>query len=242
MNPLFSMRENKPLHQFDQIARTVRKVFLPRFGEARTDELIRQTRKEFEAIIPLLPDIGAKKVFSDFLLFTGMYLAMYRVLKKEGMQVEEMGNLIWEIGVTYVRSVPKFIPRLMGGMNFSKRYLEKLEQRAAESRQRKYAGDYVYDFIPGDGVNFDYGVDYVECASHKFLQAQRAGELTRFICPMDILYSQTLGWGLKRTTTLAEGGQRCDFRFQQGGKTQVAVPRSLQLYWEKEKHNRLFEM
>jgi hypothetical protein len=48
-----------------------------------------------------------------------------------------------------------------------------------------------------------------------------------YLCPADILYSQALGWGLMRTTTLAEGAARCDFRFKKGGVTRVAVPEPL---------------
>jgi hypothetical protein len=36
-----------------------------------------------------------------------------------------------------------------------------------------------------------------------------------------------LGWGLRRTMTLAEGGERCDFRFKKGGETCVPIPPSL---------------
>lgn len=48
--------------------------------------------------------------------------------------------------------------------------------------------------------------------------------------PADILYSRALGWGLTRTTMLAEGAERCDFRFRQGAETQVAVPEPLAQY------------
>jgi hypothetical protein len=37
-----------------------------------------------------------------------------------------------------------------------------------------------------------------------------------------------LGWGLTRTVTLAEGAERCDFRFKKGGETKVTVPEPLQ--------------
>lgn len=84
--------------------------------------------------------------------------------------------------------------------------------------------DYVYDFIPGDGITFDYGVDYLECASCKFLAKQGAPELAPYLCPVDVLYSEALGWGLTRTKTLAEGADKCDFRFKKGGSTNVAVP------------------
>ena len=84
--------------------------------------------------------------------------------------------------------------------------------------------DYVYDFIPGDGKTFDYGVDYLECASCKFLAKHGATELAAYLCPVDILYREALGWGLTRTLTLAEGANKCYFRFKKGGPTNVAVP------------------
>jgi hypothetical protein len=109
-------------------------------------------------------------------------------------------------------------------MNFSRLYLRRLRKRALESHQRKYPDDYVYDFVEGDGKSFDYGVDYLECASCKFLAKQGAPELAPYLCPADILYSEALGWGLLRTMTLAEGAEKCDFRFKKGGPTKVAVP------------------
>ena len=33
--------------------------------------------------------------------------------------------------------------------------------------------------------------------------------------------SEELGWGLRRTMTIAGGGQRCDFRFRKGQPTEV---------------------
>jgi hypothetical protein len=90
-----------------------------------------------------------------------------------------------------------------------------------------YPDDYVYNFIPGDGKTFDYGVDYIECASCKFLAKHGAPELAPYLCPVDILYSKALGWGLTRTMTLAEGADKCDFRFKQGRPTNVAVPAAM---------------
>jgi hypothetical protein len=106
--------------------------------------------------------------------------------------------------------------------------LNRLRKRANESHQRKYTYDYVFNFIEGDGKAFDYGVDYLECASCKFLTKQGAPELAPYLCPVDILYSDALGWGLMRTTTLAEGADRCDFRFKRGGSTKIAVPVAMQ--------------
>ena len=82
-------------------------------------------------------------------------------------------------------------------------------------------------FVNGNGQDFDYGIDYTECASCKFLIAQNALELAPYVCAVDKAASEMMGWGLSRTMTLAEGGEKCDFRFKKGGKTDVAMPQSL---------------
>jgi hypothetical protein len=82
-------------------------------------------------------------------------------------------------------------------------------------------------YVEGDGQDFDYGIDYIECASCKFLHEQDAAELGPYVCAVDKVASEMLGWGLRRTMTLAEGGVRCDFRFKKGGKTCVTIPQSL---------------
>ena len=56
----------------------------------------------------------------------------------------------------------------------------------------------------------------MECSSCKLLKAQDAMELAPFVCAIDKVTSELLGWGLTRTMTLAEGFEKCDFRFKKG--------------------------
>ena len=82
-------------------------------------------------------------------------------------------------------------------------------------------------FVHGDGKEFDYEFDYIECAVLNFYRQQGAAELVPYLCAIDKIASELLGWGLRRTMTLAEGGAKCDFRFKKGGKTCVEIPQSL---------------
>jgi len=221
-------RKARFLREFDLVAKSARSVLNEYFVGENVNRLLAETRREFEALIPQLPYIGGKQPFTEFIVFTGMLLAVYRVSKAHGKTVERTGDLVYEIGRAFLKSSPAFLARFFGGMNFSRFYLRRLRKRAIESHQRKYPDDYVFNFVEGDGQTFDYGVDYIECASCKFLAKQGAPELTPYLCPVDILYSKSLGWGLTRTMTLAEGAERCDFRFKKGGKTKEAVPASMQ--------------
>jgi hypothetical protein len=149
---------------------------------------------------------------------------MYRVLTRRGETVEQVGTLAYDASAAFLKAYPGFLRRFFGRMTFSRIYLQRLQKRAAESEQRRYPADYVYRFVEGDGETYDYGVDYVECATVKFLKEQGAPELASYLCAADRLYSEALGWGLMRTMTLAEGAEKCDFRFKKGGETIVLLP------------------
>jgi predicted ArsR family transcriptional regulator len=108
------------------------------------------------------------------------------------------------------------------------RWLRRLaKKRAIRSQQRIYPANFVMEFVEGDGQEFDYGVDYIECANCKFLQAEHAFEIAPYVCATDKPISELMGWGLYRTTTIADGSPTCEFRFKKGGMTKVVIPQSL---------------
>jgi len=215
------------LAEFDGVVGRVHHLFLARFGAEQTDAMVSETRREYESLLGQLPDVGGQQPFTRFVIATGWFLAMYRALQAHGHSVEEAGQLIYDVTRVYLQAVPGFASSLLGFMTFTPLYKARLKKRARASHQRRLPGDYVYNYVDGDGRAFDYGVDYVECASLKFLQAQGAPELAPYLCAADHIYSELMGWGLKRTQTLAEGAGCCDFRFKRGGKTDVALPPGL---------------
>ena len=119
---------------------------------------------------------------------------------------------------------PAFLRSLMGRLQFSKFMLRKMQQAARRSQERKYAGDWVYEVVVGDGQPFNFGIDYAECAIVKFMNAQDANELTPYLCNTDYVVSKMTATGLRRTMTLAWGCEKCDFRYLKGEETQEAWP------------------
>lgn len=215
------------LWEFDLVARSAHSVVEEYFDED-TGALIAEARREFETLIPQFPYIGGKQPHTEFIVFTGMLLAVYRVNTMYGKAVEQTGEMVFEMGRAFLNSFPTFLLRLFMPLNFSDRAMDRMRKGAIETQKRKYPEGYVIEFVEGDGKNFDYGADYLECASCKFLTKHGVPELAPYLCPVDIHYSRALGWGLTRTMTLAEGADRCDFRFKKGGPTNVAVPAVLQ--------------
>jgi hypothetical protein len=215
------------LKSFDRSVANAKQVLVSHFGEELAHSLIRQARCEYEVIIPHIPYIGDKSPFLIFLLPTSRYLAVYQVLRRQGLGFEEAGRIIYQMNESELNNIPILLRRIAGYLWFSPWYLRRLRKRAKESQERKYPGGYVLTFIEGDGKTFDYGFDYTECAGYKFLNQQNAPELAPFLCAVDKVASDLLGWGLTRTMTIAEGCTKCDFRYKKGRSTNIVLPPSI---------------
>jgi hypothetical protein len=183
----------------------------------------RESLAEFEKLIPELPYIGGdQNPLTGNLVFSASALAFYRVMKRHGKadkrhpSIEEIGELLYRIMEAWIGRYPRFIRHLMGAYYMSKLSRRLSRRRAPLSQERQYAGDWVFEYVEGDGETFEWGRDYVECGIVKFLHTQGADELTPYLCLTDYALFGALGIELKRTMTLAEGCEKCDFRFKKG--------------------------
>ena len=208
------------LKDLENIFKKMKPFIAYRFGD-EASEIIGETRREYEALIPRIPYVGGQEPFTRYIITAAQYTALYRVLQSHGMSLEEVGQYIYDLTDAFLSSYPRLFLRFLTGSIFSKGFIQKARKRAEETQTREYPENYVFNFIEGDGTEFDYGVDYTECGVCKFLEAVGALELAPYICNIDIINSDKYGWGLKRTMTIAEGYPTCDFRFKKGGKTKV---------------------
>ena len=88
-------RRKRFLLEFDLVAKSSHSVIGRHINE-NADILLSETRREFESLIPQLPYVGGKQPFTEFVVFTGMLLAVYRVGKARGKTVEQTGVMIHE--------------------------------------------------------------------------------------------------------------------------------------------------
>lgn len=191
-----------------------RSIMSSRFGDDLTDMILKETYQEYEALIPEIPQV------SDFTtrkhIESTWSLALYRVLKRHGKTVEEAGQISCEILSARLNSIPLPLRRVTAEKGFSK---EEMIKAAKESQKRLYPEDSVWSFVEGDGVEFDSGVDFTECGVGKFFRAQGASELVPYMCQQDFIVAKAFGMELVRTTTIAEGGKKCDLRYKRSRET-----------------------
>ena len=195
------------------------------FHDIQTYLLIDEFLKEYETLIPRLPYTGGERNLNNRdLIQSSWALAIYRVLHRRGKSVEEVGEFLYKSREALILTFPKVLIRFYSWYRFTGFFKNKWRRFALETQKREHPDNFVVTFVESDGKEFDYGYDYSECANLKFFESQGASELSPYICTTDILASKALNMGLKRTTTLALGGEKCDFRFRRGRETQEKWP------------------
>jgi hypothetical protein len=217
-HPYYLQNRAKLLKEHRKMAQAGQAFAAGRYGEAFASTLLRESLAEFEELIPILPYIGGKQnPLTGNLVSSAGALAMHRVMQRHGKPVEETGELLYRLTEVWIGRYPRFVRHLMGRYYLSRFSQRQSKKRAALSQQRRYPGDWVRMHVAGDGQTFEWGVDYLECGIVKFLHSQGVDELAPYLCQLDYALFGALGISLARTKTLADGDEKCDFRFKWGG-------------------------
>jgi hypothetical protein len=230
----YILRKSKLLRNFDKTANIVKEVFVSRYGADLAEDILKDARREYEALIPRLPYIGGNvPALRTFLIISAWELAVYCAMKKHGKTVKEAWEMCNEALTVRLKKVSMPVRYLLN-LYFFSNFVKKRARKIAERTQTHPLGVFAFNFVEGDGKHFDWGVDYTGCSIYKFMCDQDAKEFAPYVCLSDIALSDTFGWGLIRTMTLAEGFDRCDFRFKKGGDTRIAST-----VWQTEKTSRV---
>lgn len=211
--------------QLGRLFKSSRKI-LPNYIDADPAEKVEgETYTEFKSLLAVLPYIGGE---ANILTFTfvssAAALGYMRVLEKYGLPVATIGNVLNKVYADVHASLPGVVRWLLRRSEFSKRHCAQLQDYARESQLRQYPANWVMEYVEGDGVEFDYGCDYTECAVLKFYRAMDTERFMPYVCVMDFTASHVLRTGLQRTTSLYYGGPCCDFRYQQNRPSLTGLP------------------
>lgn len=161
---------------------------------------------EYGRIIAHANDIGKRNSLLSCYILGAWFIAMNR---QDSLSPDEN----YHIMSNGLRSSRMF-RMVMGDADHyldSKR-IEKQKKWAESTHERKYENDWVANLLPGNG-SYDLGYDYLECGICKLCRDEGVPELAKYLCRLDYMFAEVMGLQLDRSTTLAEGGDKCDFRF-----------------------------
>ena len=183
-------------------------------GREKADDVVRRSEVRYEALLTEMPYIGGwDNPHTDTLTQVVSFLALYFVLKEEGKTTEEIGALIHRISERKVETMPRLLRSLLGRLYMSEFWRKRTQRKALLSRQKEYAGNFVYEVMDGKPGEYEWGINYLECAIVKFFHRQGADDLTPYMCYVDYILFPGMGIDLKRTGTIGQGCSQCDFRF-----------------------------
>ncbi len=207
------------LRQFDAATAIVKDVLVKQFGEEKFKEITTEARKDFEDLIPQIPYIGGKDNNLTENLVNGIILLpILRIFEQEGLNFNEIGRLAYSLYEVFYKVIPQVEDI------FSEEYISYKKEQAKDSKFRKYPGDWVFDFVEGDGKTYTWGVNYSECGIHNFYKSQGMEHLMPLLCISDYAMARAYGYGLKRTQTIGNGDPICDFRYIKDGKSPRGWP------------------
>lgn len=218
----YESRKSEILALFDAHAQAWKPFLASHYGEEFADGIVKEARKRHEALIPTIPYIGGdENSMTHHLVRSTTSLALYKAMKARGKTAREVGKIVYDAVVASVSQLP---PQPF--KELSAEYIAKKRKQARKSQERCYPGDWVWEFVEGNGVEFDYGYDFLECGTQKLYHVHCADEFLPFYCYLDFVTHRTVGWGFARSMTLAERHEKCDFRWKKGGETRKGWPPS----------------
>lgn len=238
----YTSRKERLMRDLEASCTLMRSSLIARYGEEVTNELQREVLQQYEKMIQEIPYIRGlrARALNTFLLISAQELAVYKAVAKRGKSPSEAWELCHETLRLRLAEFPKWKKQMMRRFMFSS-LVRQIVARRAYKKQKHRFGDFEIEYIIGDGEDFHFGVNYLQCANYKFVLEHGGADFAPYVCMSDIALSEAMGWGLIRTQTLADGFPHCDFRFKEGAETQISsktpvVQETIEKIKKKEEH------
>lgn len=162
--------------------------------------------KEYRRICTNAKDIGSRNQLLSCYALAAWYIAMNRCngrSPQENYDIMEQGFRGSRLFRLTMGSADHYL---------NPKRVSKQKKWAQDTHKRVYENDWVVDVLPGNG-EYDLGYDYLECGICKLCRDEGCFELAKYLCKLDFVFADVMGMRLERTCTLADGGEKCDFRF-----------------------------
>lgn len=147
------------------------------------------------------------------------FLATIQVLDAESIDYEVIKKIIIEIAHEYVRPKNQWqvflkqLPPKMIGSRVGNWMIEQFKKRV---REKGHPDGFQVHVITdkAETLGLGYGFDILECGICKLFKKHQYLKFASILCEVDSITSSLAGLTLIRTSTIAYGAKKCDFRFR----------------------------
>ena len=221
-------RKSKLVALFQEDLKVAKQLLLEKFNEKKTETLLANIIKEFENILPELQYVGGNKnPFTFYLIGAAGVFSIVRVLEGERLPYREIGEFAFRFNENLNELREENLNKVGQSHTdqiFTAEYMQFMKNFAKQTQKRTFPGDWVIEFIDGEGQPFTYGYNFTQCGSNELAKKLGMQKYMPFICLADFAEATAGGFGFTRTQTLGNGAPICDHRYIQGGSTPRAWP------------------
>jgi len=150
--------------------------------------------------------------------FSAYFLALIQVLEKRGESFDQIRKICLEITTDYVKPrnrLQKWMKRLPTKLTntiLTEMFLKMMDRKIGI---RGHPNGFVAKLISDKQETYGLGyvLDILECGICKLFKQHNAQKYSSILYEVDNLTSSLAGLELVRTRTIANGAEKCDFRF-----------------------------
>jgi hypothetical protein len=191
-------------------------VLRRRFDD-RSAVLVESIEKEF---LSLRRDLDfarhSKNPMDRRVVIAGPLLALMKILRKNGCDFETIRAVSLEIAenlVTPKNQFHLFLKRLKTVVVLQPFVQRILERKMHAARNSVEPQGFSVGYVKGNDNGLLFGIDIHQCGICMLFAKHGYSEYSKILCEIDYITSAIAGLTLQRTTTIANGGSVCDFRF-----------------------------
>jgi hypothetical protein len=151
--------------------------------------------------------------------FTACLLALIQTLESKNQSYEQIKAVCLEITCDYVSPKNAFqkwmkrLPAKFVGKSYARHLIKILHNKiSVKGNPDGFRAEIITD--RNQTYNLGYGVDILECGICKLFQKHDAAKYASILCEVDKVTSNLAGLELIRSSTIAYGAEKCDFRFR----------------------------
>ncbi len=222
-------KENKILKSYGKLSKKAESILLEVYDKDTVTEIIIKTEEQYKNIIPRLPYIGGKNnVMTPIIEFNGWIISFYKAMNQKGFDATVVAYIARAVFLSIFNKIPKPIGALIGKVPFTGAGIKFFKKQAEKSQLKQYPEDFVYtiEVIKKEGKEVEVEFEFLECAVHKFYQAEDAEALKVFCNFGDPIYSQRFEMGVNADHTFAQGCHTC--RLNYNNKRPTYTPSNVQ--------------
>lgn len=197
----------------------LRRVLKHHYPE-RAETLITAVERHFQAIAPDIQFVASSSNPIDKrLVFCSYFLALIKSLESAGAEFVTIRGICLELVTDYVRpknKIQAFVKRVIPGLIntwIGRKLIGSLRRKVATRyHENGFRANILTD--RQQTLGFGYGVDILECGICKIFTKHGAGRYASILCEVDEITSSLAGLDMVRSGTIANGAEKCDFRYR----------------------------